>query len=141
MAERLSADAVAIIAALAPDGSTLGNIRLRRQLGLDAERCSGAAAELKALRLVVAGRGRGGSLALSDAGKSLQSQLVGEEPRPGLNESPTLPPPSPPIEPSRPGPKRTAASKSRAGRAGKGGPRGFEDALWKAADKLRGSMD
>jgi type I restriction enzyme M protein len=137
VAERLSADAVAIIESLPPDGSAVGNIRLRQQLGLVAERYSGAAIELKALGLVVAGRGRGGSLALSDAGKNLRSQLVSEEPRPTLDE-PATSPPSPFPESSRQAPSRRATGKQN---GGNGGPLGFEDALWKAADKLRGSMD
>jgi type I restriction enzyme M protein len=138
MTEQLSEDAVAIIETLAPDGSTVGNIRLRQQLELDAERYSEAAAELKALSLAVPGRGRGGSLALSEAGKSLRSQLAGKEPRPAPDEPAPLPPSSPPLEPSRQAPSRRATNKSK---AGNGGPLGFEEALWKTADKLRGSMD
>jgi type I restriction enzyme M protein len=136
--ERLSTNAVAIIEALAPDGSTVGNIRLRQQLGLDAGPYSAAVVELKALGLVLAGRGRGGSLALSEAGKSLGAQLVGEEPAPTLDEPATLPTSAGPPASSRQATSRRATNKQN---GASGGPLGFEDALWKAADKLRGSMD
>lgn len=66
VAEKLSAEAIQIIEALPVDGATSGNLRLRERLGMDPERYREAAVEFKTLGLVIAGRGRGGSLALSE---------------------------------------------------------------------------
>ncbi len=132
MAEQLPAEALHIIEALPADGSTSGNLRLRERVGLDPERYAEAAAKLKALGLVVAGRGRGGSLALSEKGQALRAQVSRRsavqpsEPRP----------PTPPVA-ETPVPRQAG----RAGKANGAEPLGFEDTLWKAADKLRGSMD
>jgi len=87
--EQLRIEALQIIEALPTDGSTSGNLRLRERLGLDPVRYSEATASLKALDLVVAGRGRGGSLALSETGKALQAQLSGSAVQP--SEPPTVP--------------------------------------------------
>jgi len=129
MAEQLPADALKIIEALPADGSTMGNSRLREHLGLDLERYAEAAGRLKALGLAVAGLGRGGSLALSDNGQALRARLGGF-----------------PVQPSEPATPPTAKapvarSAGRARKANTTEPLGFEDTLWKAADKLRGSMD
>jgi len=62
--ETLEPDTPAIFLALPPDGSTIGNARLRGQLSVDPQRYSVLASDLKARGLVVAGRGRGDSLAL-----------------------------------------------------------------------------
>jgi len=75
VAEQLPAEALQIIETLPVDGSGSGNLRLRERLGLDPERYGEAAGSLKALGLVVAGRGRGGSLALSEEGQALRAQL------------------------------------------------------------------
>lgn len=72
--------ALAVLQALPPDGSTIGNGRLRDSLGLDPELYSATTADLKARGLVVAGRGRGGSLALSADGVAVQAQLLEGEP-------------------------------------------------------------
>ena len=129
MAEELPADALRIIEALPVDASTVGNIRLRERLGLDPERYAEAAGRLKALGLVVAGRGRGGSLALSEKGQALRTEVSGVPVQP--NE-PATPPAAVTPAPRQAGRGRNANAAE---------PLGFEDTLWKAADKLRGSMD
>ncbi len=68
MTDQLPADALKIIEALPADGSTMGNLRLLERLGMDPECYAEAAGRLKALGLVMAGRGRGGSLALRGKG-------------------------------------------------------------------------
>jgi type I restriction enzyme M protein len=129
MAEQLPADALKIIEALPADGSPMGNSRLREQLGLDLERYAEAAGRLKALGLAVAGLGRGGSLALSDKGQALRARLEGSAVQP--SEPATVPTAKAPV----------SRSSGRARKANTTEPLGFEDTLWKAADKLRGSMD
>ena len=129
MAEQLPTEALQIIDALPADGSTSGNLRLRERLGLDPEHYAEATGALKALGLVAVGRGRGGSLALSEKGQALRAQLSGSAVQPSAR-------------PARPAAAIPALR--RGGRAGKANgtePLGFEDTLWKAADKLRGSMD
>jgi type I restriction enzyme M protein len=130
--------AVAIIAALPEDGSSAGNIRLRNQLGLDPQRYTELVDILKDARLVVAGRGRGGSLALTEGGRILRAQLAGKAPR-----APTeaLAAPQAPTPPQAERVSRTPKAAGRGRKANGGTPLGFEDTLWKAADKLRGSMD
>ena len=129
MAEQLPEEALEIIEALPADGSTSGNLRLRERLGLGAECYAAAAGALKALGLVVAGRGRGGSLALSEEGQALRAELSGSAVQP--IKAPTPPAPATPV-----------GGQARRGRKASGSePLGFEDTLWKAADKLRGSMD
>ena len=130
VAEQLPAEVLQIIEALPADGSTSGNLRLRERLGLDPERYGEAVGSLKALGLVVAGRGRGGSLALSEKGQALRAQL------PGVLVKPSEPPT--PSTSAAPAPTRTGG---RGRKANGAEPLGFEDTLWKAADKLRGSMD
>ncbi len=129
MADELPVGALQIIEALPADGSTSGNLRLRESLRLDPDRYAEASAALKALGLVVAGRGRGGSLALTEKGRALRAQLsvaTTESDKP-----PSSPQAAPPVQ-----------SQSGQGRKANGAqPLGFEDTLWKAADKLRGSMD
>jgi hypothetical protein len=69
---------MAIIAGLPADGHTTGNISLRNQLGMPPDCYADAGAVLKDLGLVVAGRGRGGSLALTLAGQQLRASLDGK---------------------------------------------------------------
>ena len=57
MAEQLPVEALQIIEALPADGHTAGNISLRNRLGMSPDRYADAGAVLKALGLVVAGRG------------------------------------------------------------------------------------
>jgi len=127
--EQLPTEALRIIEALPADGSTSGNLRLRERLGLDPERYGEATGSLKALDLVVAGRGRGGSLALTEKGQALRARLSGSTVQPS--------------EPPTPSVAETAVPRqAKRGRKTNGTePLGFEDTLWKAADKLRGSMD
>jgi len=73
----LEPDAQAILLALPVDGSTIGNGRLRGQLSLDTERYSELTSDLKARGLVAAGRGRGGSLALTAKGQEVRATLDG----------------------------------------------------------------
>jgi len=129
MAEQLTVVALKIIETLPADGSAIGNVRLRERLGLDPERYAEAAGRLKALKLAVAGRGRGGSLALSEKGQALRAKLASSAVQP--SEPVTVP------AAKAPAPR----SSRRARKADTAEPLGFEDILWKAADKLRGSMD
>jgi len=76
----MGSDAEAIVIALPADGSNIGNPRLREQLGLATDRYTELTTALKSLGLVVAGRGRGGSLALTAAGRELRLEITGEEP-------------------------------------------------------------
>jgi len=129
VAEQLPAEALRIIETLPADGSGSGNLRLRERLGLAPERYAEAVGRLKALGLVVAGRGRGGSLALSEKGQELRAQLSGSAVQPSE-------PPTPPVA-ETPVPRPAGRGRKSNGAE----PLGFEDTLWKAADKLRGSMD
>ncbi len=129
VADELPADALQIVQALPADGSTSGNLRLRERLRLDPDRYAGASATLKALGLVVAGRGRGGSVALTEKGRALRAQLAASARE---RDQPPAPPTAAPPVPRQSGRGRKANGAQ---------PLGFEDTLWKAADKLRGSMD
>lgn len=129
MDEPLSDDSLRILQALPPDGTSLGNLRLRERVGLAADGYVRGAAHLKAVGLVVAGRGRGGSLALSATGKVLRATLQ------SLTDLPDIPP----VVPEQPAMKPEPSTRTR--RANGAEPLGFEATLWKTADKLRGSMD
>ncbi len=87
---------------------------------------------LKRIGYVAPGRGRGGSLAITEAGRAHLAEI---DLRPGDMA------PAPPVQaPVSATPSATDSSRSRPKRqAGPG--LGFEETLWKAADKLRGSMD
>ena len=116
----LSEEASALLAALPTDGSPVSNRRLRELTKLDTDVYTGAVDELKIQGLVGSGRGRGGTLARTDDGAP---QLSGPAPTTA----------SPPLSPGRgPAPRKKTNGAE---------PLGFEDTLWKAADKLRGSMD
>jgi len=124
-----------LLSALPPDGTPVGNGRLREKTGIDPDTYKELAGPLRDLGYLAAGRGRGGSLAITAAGLRY---LSGEDVGPGDPLSPA----------STPRPASAPATASRrdrpAGRTGsKAGiePLGFEAILWKAADKLRGSMD
>lgn len=104
-----------VLAALPADGSTRGNIAVRRELGLSEDAYDDAVRELRSAGRVVVGRGRGGSLALAG---SLQAQVHRPE-----------------------GAVAAAARPTRTRKKTGTEPLGFEATLWKAADKLRGSMD
>jgi len=70
-AKAIGPDAQAILIGLVADGSTIGNVRLRSQLGLAPERYSELTWNLKDHGLAIAGRGRAGSLALTVKGQTL----------------------------------------------------------------------
>lgn len=120
------AEEAAIVQAMPADGSTVGNIRLRAQLGLDSERYAELTGELKALGLLAVGRGRGGSLALTANGRSLRAQLDGTEP--AVDEKPE-------VIVGRSStlaltPSRTDLTQQE-----------LESRLWAAANSLRGPVD
>src|ERR1700674_700809 len=73
----LPSDARSILLAIPADGSTIGNGRLRDTVGLDPDRYSELTSALKTLGLVAAGRGRGGSLALTVEGQRVRKELSG----------------------------------------------------------------
>ncbi|MGH9072148.1 MAG: type I restriction-modification system subunit M, partial [Acidimicrobiales bacterium] len=119
---------LALLNTLPRDGATVGNGRLRQRLGLDEASYRLLTDRLKDLGWVSPGRGRGGSLAITESGRDHLSSTAGG---PALPRLPAVRVPPQPTSPPRP------ASKSRTGSE----PLGFEDKLWKASDKLRGSMD
>ena len=120
----LSKDAAALLAALPDDGSAVGNPRLRGELRLPEGQYRAAVDELVDAGLAKRGRGRGGSLARTT--KADRSAVTSPAPVPGTA----------PFEKRPRGRGAKGKEKERNGR-----PLGFEDTLWKAADKLRGSMD
>ena len=116
MTERSCADATATTEAMAY-GLTVGSIRRRPQLRLNADRYSGAVVGFKALGL--RGRpGRVGSPVFCGPGKGVRLEVVGEEPRSTLDERALLPP-SASLKPSRQAPSGRDRQRVRAG---------FEDA-------------
>ncbi|MDA8071465.1 MAG: class I SAM-dependent DNA methyltransferase [Actinomycetota bacterium] len=140
--EALPPEAMAIIAALPADGHTRGNISLRDQLGVPPDRYADAATVLKDLGLVVAGRGRGGSLALTLAGQQLRARLDGKSTgEPAQATSAGIPEAA---VPNAEGPDRndaewqpTSAPASRTDLT----QQELESRLWAAANSLRGPVD
>jgi len=140
--EALPPEAMAILAGLPADGHTTGNISLRNQLGMPPDRYADAGAVLKDLGLVVAGRGRGGSLALTSAGQQLRASLDGKpagDPAQATSAGP-LEAAVPMAEgrdlddaewQSNPGPASRAALTQQE----------LESRLWAAANSLRGPVD
>lgn len=120
---------LAVLRGLPADGTSVGNGRLRQQLGLDEGTYRQLTDALNSLGYVARGRGRGGSVSLTPEGRAYLAEV---DPQPDVEpeSSPTPPPPVVAPRVTRGGTKTKT-----------GGPLGFEDALWKAADKLRGSMD
>jgi len=120
---------LAVLRGLPADGTSVGNGRLRQQLGLDEGTYRQLTDALKTLGYVARGRGRGGSVALTPEGRAYLAEV---DPQPEVE----------PVSVSTPAPRTVAPRVTRGSTKTKaGGPLGFEDALWKAADKLRGSMD
>ena len=103
------------IAVLTKLGGSAGNGRLRESLGWTEATYDAVKRELVADGVVIPGRGRGGSVALVAAEKTVTVQ---EKPAAQV---------------------RASTSPMRAN--GKGGDLGFEADLFKAADKLRGNME
>ena len=117
-------DKARLIETLKAFGGKAGNGKLRETLGWDDVRYQAARAALLHEGVIVAGRGRGGSVALAEA-----------------------PEVAPETEPAPQG-KETAAANGKASKkgrksasAGNGANLGFEAKLWAAADKLRGNME
>jgi type I restriction enzyme M protein len=127
----LDDDSLAVLLALAPDGRSIGNGRLRDQVGLPPERYGEVTQGLRNLGLVVSGRGRGGSLALSREGSAIRGRLI----QPSETASPSA------GTPKLADADQRAVRPQRSPPTGNGEPLGFEATLWAAADKLRGSMD
>ena len=135
-AGELSPACIKVLSELPASGRFVGKDRLRQAAGLRLKEYEEAVAELLDMGVVRAGPGRGGSLGLVVA----QTQHVAGAKAP--HEGPkrhqaddtkvTVQRPAPTLgRKGGSGPKRNGASQ----------PLGFEDTLWKAADKLRGSMD
>ena len=110
----------ALLAKLTELGGSAGNGRLREALQWDEATYGSVKDELVAQRLLVPGRGRGGSVTL---GGRHDAPLAAEV---DTSETPAAPPP---------------AKAARTNGNGKGGDLGFEAELFKAADKLRGNME
>ncbi|MCB1883581.1 MAG: SAM-dependent DNA methyltransferase [Geminicoccaceae bacterium] len=107
------------IDALADLGGSAGNARLRAALGWDEASYATTRDALVADGRVALGRGRGGSVALTDRREAPAGLFAHPEP-----------PPEPPPEP-----------KPKAKRGNGGASLGFEADLFRAADKLRGNME
>ncbi|MCU1494272.1 MAG: type restriction-modification system, subunit [Acidimicrobiaceae bacterium] len=125
--DKLSPGAEAIVRALPADGSTVGNGRLRGDLGLDSDRYTTLTDALNTIGLVVAGRGRGGSLALTAEGRTLRTRLDSQD----LEGADA---------------KQDIAGDSilelaQAPSATELAPQELESRLWAAANSLRGPVD
>lgn len=117
-------DKARLIETLKALGGKAGNGKLRETLGWDEVRYQAARAALLHEGVIVTGRGRGGSVALTEALE------VAPETGPAPQE------------------KETAAANGKASKKGRknastgnGANLGFEAKLWAAADKLRGNME
>jgi type I restriction enzyme M protein len=118
----------AFVRALAELGGSAGNVRLRTALGWNETTYDEVKTQMIEAGLVVAGRGRGGSVALSSG---LTDQLADADNAEAAEAKP-------------------AAARKSAGKAKRearpatsngGSDLGFEAELFKAADKLRGNME
>ncbi len=122
------------IRVLAELSGSAGNARLRTALGWDEGAYDEVKGQLIDAGLVVAGRGRGGSVALSEG---INEQLANGE---------ATPEPAPPRSKAATKGARTAkqpkqATARNSGNSGNGANLDFEAQLWAAADKMRGHMD
>jgi Type I restriction-modification system methyltransferase subunit len=117
------------IRALASLGGSAGNTRLRTVLAWEEGVYGETKGQLIEAGLIVAGRGRGGSVAL---GEEMTDQLAAHQGAPA--ETPPL---------TTPAKARAAKGNARAAdKASRHGANlGFEAKLWQAADKLRNNMD
>lgn len=129
----LPPEARAIVLALPPDGSTVGNGRLRDLVGLESARYSELTGALKTLGLAVAGRGRGGSLALTEEGQRVRSEL------PGATENVTELPGVTGAGTAAPSPSTTPGAFPTTGKGWQGTTDIYDvaDRLWATADELR----
>lgn len=114
LSEEQAAVASRLIDHVPEDGSPISNARLRERSGLAPEAYSRAVKALRDMGLVRSGKGRGGTL----------SRTFGAAGAPSVD-----------------GPKDKKAPKRASAKKAADQPLGFEETLWKAADKLRGSMD
>jgi Type I restriction-modification system methyltransferase subunit len=117
------------IRALAELSGSAGNARLRTTLGWDEGAYDEVKGQLIDAGLVVAGRGRGGSVALSEG---INEQLA---------DGGATPQPTPPPSKATTKQTRAAEQSKQAAARNSGNDLGFEAELFKAADKLRGNME
>jgi type I restriction enzyme M protein len=115
-------------------GGSAGNGRLRESLGWQDETYVQVKEELVSERLVIPGRGRGGSVSLADTSKPVDLFAA---------SSPSASEDTAGTQPAADGhPRRSAARRSKPQKAnGNGANLGFEAELFKAADKLRGNLE
>jgi len=130
----LSPDAQALLDALTTDGTSRGNLTLRRALNLDESSYATAAQELRSRGLVAAGRGRGGSLSLTAEGRrwvEAHSRLPTKDKEPPSRRAAmTTPERAPGAQPTEVRSTGTGLSQSE-----------LESRLWAAANSLRGPVD
>ncbi|MGN6306792.1 MAG: type I restriction-modification system subunit M [Mesorhizobium sp.] len=109
-----------LLGALAAHGGTAGNQKLRTFVGWDEERYAAARDALLAEAVIVAGRGRGGSISFAGkaAAEASASPMMSDQ---AMQAGAT--------------PRMSRPAKSN------GGNLGFEAELFKTADKLRGNME
>jgi len=136
----LSPACMAVIEELPASGSLVGNNRLREATGLNQREYQEAVDDLLDMGLVRTGPGRGGSLGLIVAGGRKGPSAKPKAPAKKSGHAPT----AAGKEASHwtgPASRAPGTSRSPSRRDGGAEPLGFEATLWKAADKLRGSMD
>ena len=126
------------VEALRAAGGSAGNKKLRDRLGWGERVYDEVKAELLADGIIVAGRGRGGSVTLASVTRE-REQAVAEAFADGELERMIVDSGLPAAE-SREAPARAARRKAAKGN-GNGATLGFEAQLWAMADALRGSMD
>lgn len=123
------------IAALRAQGGQAGNQRLKAALGWGDQQYDTVRSSLVSAGEIIAGRGRGGSVALA-SGKDVSTDL-----EPGLDMTQqSTPPQSPP--PAGDGNGKTQRKvKAKTKSNGNGSAPRLEVQLWATADKLRGNME
>ncbi|MGN6382946.1 MAG: type I restriction-modification system subunit M [Dyella sp.] len=120
----------AFVRALAELGGSAGNARLRSALGWGEASYDEVKARMIEAGLVVAGRGRGGSVALSSG---LTDELASTDDAQAVEARPTAA--------GKSSGKGKAKREARPAAGNGGSDLGFEAELFKAADKLRGNME
>jgi type I restriction enzyme M protein len=126
-----------LLASLPLDGTPAGNGRLREQLGLDRDTYGQVRGRAKSAGLVVAGRGRGGSLALTGQGQHWLAEHGG-----GLISG--VRPSNKPLAPKGAAPRERTSYASATGNRLVGlelSQAELESRLWAAANALRGPVD
>ncbi|MGI8751821.1 MAG: N-6 DNA methylase [Acidimicrobiales bacterium] len=122
-----------VLLALPSDGSTVGNGRLRAKLGLDPDAYEELKEALLGVGYVLAGRGRGGSLAITEPGRGYLDKKVGPAPAREAGSAESTPSPvakvaTPPVG-AAPAPSAGLSQQE------------LESRLWAAANALRGPVD